>query len=175
MEEKINWFIKDEKRPYYIDLEYQGRIWVNEEIYKEYKRMDWRNWKTNQRNHKCQILNNEKIIRCNKKCEDCLEFKINDISLDSLKDEYDFEVPYESTSIIDNLIIEERNENLWELINNLDAFEKKLILLYLENYSEKEMSIILKVSKTTIHRKKEKIFSFLKNELMNFYKKNGLK
>lgn len=57
---------------------------------------------------------------------------------------------------------------LYQIINNLNHFDKALILLYLDDYKQEEIAEILGISKTNVATKISRIKQLLKNQITNY-------
>lgn len=171
MDEEINWRVPSENRSYYLDLEYQGRIWVDEKIYKEYQRSKWSEEKKIKRRQKCLVDIGGKLKRCPFHCQTCSQDKTEiPLSLDALYEEYQFEFPSEENIVLEELFKEERNQKIRQAILRLSKTERKMILLFLQGFSERKIAQILQKSSSTIHYQKKKIFAILRKELEEYFK-----
>lgn len=170
LQKEINWYEPSTERTYYIDLEYQGRIWVTKEMYQRLMKDNWSEWKRNERISRCQIFNeNGGIKRCDKKCEDCIYFRSGKtISLDELYEKYEFELEDSSRTIVDRINESERNAALWTAIDELDSTDQKIIKMYSLGYSEREIAKKLQLPRTTINYRKKDIMKILREKLRDF-------
>lgn len=57
---------------------------------------------------------------------------------------------------------------LYQFINNLNPFDKALILLYLDDYKQDEIAEILGISKTNVATKISRIKQVLKNQISHY-------
>ncbi len=169
MDEEINWRVPAKDRSYYLDLEYQGRIWVDEKTYKEYQRSKWSEEKKMVRSQKCLVDIGGKIKRCPLPCQTCNQDKTEiPLSLDALKEEYQLEVSFDENIVLEELLKEERNQKIWQAILNLPYKDRKIILLFLQGFSERKIATILQKSPAVIHYQKKKIFITLRKELEEY-------
>ena len=164
---EIEWRVPTEERNYYIDLEYQGRIWVTKEMYQRLMSDVWNEWKRNERISRCQISSgNGGVKRCEKKCENCVYFRSGEtIYLDELYEKYEFELADSSPSIVDQINENERNEVLWKAVSELDSTDQKIIKMYSLGYSEREIAKELQLPRTTINYRKKEILKILREKL----------
>ena len=167
----VEWNIPSQDRNYYLDLEYQGRIWVDKETYNNYKKDEWSEWKRKQREKRCQIPSDKnKIKRCDKECKKCDYYKNgNNISIDELYELYGYEFVDTSSLIIESIEKEEIKEKLMVEISRLNEIDQKILLLFSENKSEREISKILNIPRTTISYRKQNSFKILKEKLKDYY------
>lgn len=171
-ENQINWREPTEERCYYIELEFQGKIWVTKEMYYEYMREEWAEWKRNERSSRCQVSSeNGGVKRCDKNCSECPRFRNGRvISINDLYDRYGMEIKDQSRSIIDKMVEEERNSALWNAISELDPIDQKIMKLFSEGMSERDISDVLGMPRTTISYRKKTNFDILRSKLKYFYK-----
>lgn len=130
-------------KEYYIELTGE-RIPVTEEVYYAFKRPAWRERKRRQ-------------VRSN-----------NELSLDALADN-GFEVPDE-TALVDEIAEDKLLlDMLLEALSELTDDERFLIdALYYQEKSERMVAKETGLSKTGIHKQKEKILSKLRDLLKNW-------
>lgn len=173
LQKEINWYEPSTERNYYIDLEYQGRIWVTKEMYQRLMKDNWSEWKRNERISKCRISNGHGgIKRCDKKCEDCIYFRSGEtIYLDELYEKYEFELADFSSSIVDQINKNERNEVLWKAVSELDSTDQKIIKMFSLGVSEREIAKELGISRTTINYRKKVIIDTLRKKLQGYISK----
>lgn len=168
-QKEINWYEQTEERNYYIDLEYQGRIWVTKEMYQRLMRDDWNEWKRKERTSRCQISNeNGGVKRCDNKCKSCNYLRSGQmISLDELNEKYEFELVDSSPTIIDQINEKERNDALETAISELDSTDKEIIKMFSLGYSEREIAKELQLPRTTISYRKKDIIENLREKLQH--------
>ena len=170
-ENQINWQEPTEERCYYIDLEFQGRIWVTKEMFHEYMRDEWAEWKRKERSSRCQVPNGKGgVKRCDKDCKECPYFRNGkSISIDDLYEKYEMELADKSASIIETMVEEERNKALWDAIAKLDPTDQKIMKLFSEGFSERDIADALGMPRTTISYRKKISFDILREKLKDYY------
>ena len=170
-EKQINWREPTEERCYYIDLEFTGRIYVTKEMYHEYMREEWAEWKRNERSTRCQVSSeNGGVKRCDKNCSECPHFRNGRaVSIDELYERYEMEIADQSQSIIDKMVEEERNAALWNAIAELEPTDQKIMKLFSEGMSERDISDVLNIPRTTISYRKKVSFDILREKLKDYY------
>jgi len=170
-EKQINWQEPTEERCYYIDLEFQGRIYVTKEMYNEYMKSTWSEWKRNERSTRCQVSNGRGgVKRCDKDCKECPHFRSGkSVSLDEVYEKYELEIADKSPSIIEKMVEEERNAALWKAVEELDPLDQKIMKLLSEGFSERDMAEALGIPRTTISYRKKISLDFLREKLKDFY------
>lgn len=168
---QINWREPAEDRPYYIDLAFEGRIYVSKEMFHEYMRPEWADWKRNERSSRCQVPNGHGgVKRCDKDCKECPYFRNGKtISIDELYQKYEMEIADDSQSIIDTMVEEERNNALWNAVATLEPTDQKIMKLFSEGFSERDMSDLLQLPRTTISYRKNKCFEILRELLKDYH------
>ena len=169
-EKAINWYEKSEDRPLYIDLEYEGRIWVDKNTYNNYMRDRWKEWKQKERLSRCNVPDEKYgLKRCMKNCFECIYFRNNKLlSIEEIYEEYELEIEDKSVSIIDELLEDELKEKLWQARDELEQLDQKIILLFSEGYSEQQISTILIIPRTTINYRKKISLDFLRKKLKSY-------
>lgn len=167
---QINWREPAEDRPYYIDLAFKGRIYVSKEMFHEYMRPEWADWKRNERSSRCQVPNGHGgVKRCDQDCKQCPYFRNGKtISIDELYEKYEMELADDSQSIIDTMVEEERNNALWNAVATLEPTDQKIMKLFSEGFSERDMSDLLHLPRTTISYRKNKCFEILRELLKDY-------
>lgn len=168
---QINWREPSEDRPYYIDLAFEGRIYVSKEMFHEYMILEWADWKRSERSTRCQVPNSHGgLKRCIQDCKECNYFRNGKlISFDNLYEKYEKELSDESQLIINKLIEEETNTALWKAISTLNPIDQNILKLFSDGVSECEISRMLKIPRTTISYHKNKCFEKLKVLLTEYY------
>ena len=168
----INWHEKSVDRPFYIDLEYEGRIYVDRETYLNYMRDEWREWKEESRKSRCQVPSEKGgLKRCTDDCSKCPFFRNGrNISLDQLYDNYEYEVEDESSDIIQKLIKDEKAAMIRKAVEELSPINKMITkkIIY-EDKSQDEIAEILGISQTAVSKRYSKSLDQLKEKLSEYF------
>ncbi len=170
---KIDYSVPAEDRPYYVIINGQ-KIWVNETIYQLYKRDVWAE-KAQERYHsRCNVIGERGIKKCDKDCSTCRFYTEhgrtgNSVSLDHLKDEYNFEVEDQSESIVDTLIKKEFYDALWLAVDELDEISSLIIKMFANNYTDSAIARKIGISQPAVRKRKLKALDILREKLKDFY------
>ena len=169
--EKDDYCIPSRKRKYKIKLENGKIVYVDYETFKRIMKSKWNDWKFKDRSSRCQISNGHGgLKRCIQDCKKCNHFRNGElISLDELYEKYNLHIADSSQSIIDKLNKKEINDALWEAISTLKPVDQKILKLFSEGISERDISRILNIPRTTISYRKNKCFEKLKELLKDYY------
>jgi len=162
--------IPTEERCYYIDLDGNGgRIWVNEHDYKNYRRIMWAEWQTERNSFKCLIPAQRGLYkRCREKCSECpYRLTGNPISYESIEensgnelaDDFDMRTEYE---------YDELREKLWAEVEMLSELDQRILALYNEDYTEREIASEVGLSQKAVNLRIKKCIVLLKEKLKDF-------
>ena len=165
-----NYRVRTEERCYYIDLEGGGgRIWVNKEDYQNYSRIVNREWKARIDASRCLIIAERGMYkRCREDCAQCpLARTGNHISYDAiientgneLPDSFDMRVEHE---------YDELRDKLWEEVSKLDKLDQKILTLYNEEFTEREIAKEVGLSQKAVNLRIHKCVELLKEKLKNY-------
>ena len=165
-----NWREPTEERCYYLDLEHQGRVWVTKEVFLEYMKIEWTEWKRNERLKRCKISNGKgSLKRCENDCSKCNHYKNNSLlSLDELYEKYKIDVSNSEESIKQKVIKDEIIDKLHNIISSFELMDQRIMNMLLDGYSEYEISKIINVPRTTISYRKKICFNYIKNQLKDY-------
>ena len=156
-----DWQQPAENRPFYIDLEFEGRIYVSKELYKEYMRPERNEWKKSDRESRCMVPGvHGKLKKCSKKCSECAHFRNNySVSIEYLHDQYELEIEDRDSNVVKNLINDETMIAVRTAIESLNPIEKTIIKkTFYDDLSQEEIGKILGMSQRLVsyHLKKAK-------------------
>jgi RNA polymerase sigma factor (sigma-70 family) len=162
--------VRTEERCFYIDLEGNGgRIWVNETDYKNYRRIVEAEWQEKINASRCLIPAERGLYkRCRKDCSQCpLTRSGNHISYEAIientgnemPDDFDMRAAYE---------YDEMRERLWAEVSTLDELNQRIMHLYNEEYTEREIAKKVGLSQKAVNLRIKKCIQLLKDKLRNF-------
>jgi RNA polymerase sigma factor (sigma-70 family) len=137
----------------------------NEEVYRAYKRPAWAERKRNEREKRCR---DEKGKRCTSDCSLCDKQRTGAIlSLDYSAVEYGFE-PSDPADIEEILAEKQLLEELLSALDELDPDNRRIMELFANGMSEREIATDIGLSQKAINKRKAKLFAQLKERLKNF-------
>lgn len=162
--------IPTEERCYYIDLDGNGgRIWVNEEDYRNYRRIEDAEWQAKLDSSRCLIPAERGLYkRCREKCSECPYLRTgNPISYESIEensgnelaDDFDMRTEYE---------YDELREKLWTEVETLSELDQRILELYNEDYTEREIASEVGLSQKAVNLRINKCIALLKEKLKDF-------
>lgn len=173
VEEQIDYSVPAEDRPYYLVIDGQT-IWVNEAIYQLYKRDVWAENAQERYHSRCNIIGERGIKKCDKDCSMCRYYAEHGrtgtpVSLDHLKDEYNYEIEDQSESIVDALIKKEFYAALWLAVDELDELSGRIIRMFANNYTDSAIAREIGISQPAVRKRKLKALDVLREKLKDFY------
>jgi len=162
--------VPTKERYLYIDLEGGGgRIWVNKEDYRNYRRIIEAEWQAKLYESRCLIPAERGMYkRCREDCAQCpLARTGNHISYDAiientgneLPDSFDMRVEHE---------YDELRDKLWEEVSKLDKLDQKILTLYNEEFTEREIAKEVGLSQKAVNLRIRKCVELLKEKLKNY-------
>jgi RNA polymerase sigma factor (sigma-70 family) len=148
----------------YIEIDGQ-QISVTEEVYRAYKQPAWAEHKPKEREKRCR---DEKGNRCTKDCSLCQKQRTGTIlSLDYSAEEYGLE-PTDPVDIeeiaAEKLLLEE----LVSALEEMDPDNRRIMELFANGKSEREIAADIGLSQKAINKRKTKLFSLLKERLKDW-------
>ena len=149
----------------YLEIDEQ-QIPVTEEVYRAYKRPAWAEKKRKEREKRCR---DEYGNRCAGDCSKCDKQQTGSVlSLSRLTEEIGFE-PVSSVDIAemvaDSLLLKE----LFEALEELDPENRKIVVLFSNGKSEREIADAIGLSQKAINKRKTKLFAQLRERFEDFY------
>lgn len=144
-------------------------IEVSGEVYRAYKQPLWAERKRKEREKRCVISDGRGgTKRCTEDCRKCNKQRTGTIlSLDGLTEESGFE-PADSVDIAelvaDKLLLEE----LYAALEELDPDNRRIMALFANGKSEREIAADIGLSQKAINKRKAKLFEQLRNRLKDF-------
>ena len=151
------------KKDYYVTIN-NKTVTVSEEIYRVIKQDDWRQAQQRRRNRKCRDENGN---RCQKQCGLCPLFQTGQaLSLEKLLTDGQEPIGTEDISDIaikNNLIAAMKSE-----IYKLDTESQRILWLFGDGLSEREIAQQLNLTSSTVHYRKTKLFKELYNQLKHY-------
>ena len=166
-------------RPYKLRLEIGVLIYLNKEQYSFMMEEEWQRRRDQYLESRCLVsAQRGGLKRCN---EDCMNYKgegricpcfmrnqtAGVVSLDKLYDEHDYE-PADATyeNSLDAMVHEERLRRILEEVDKLeDKTDKRIIELFSNNYTERQIAEVLGWNQMKVNRRKNKIFDELRSKL----------
>lgn len=144
---------------------------VTEEVYRAYYRPIWAENKRVERSNRCLVCSKRgKGVRCKGNCDLC-EFgeRIGGVaSIEYCEDSgYEFENEAQSPEQIVEEI--ELFVELRRIIAEMDEDNQKLIEMFADGKSERDISKVLGLSQKAINKRKHKIFLQIRNKCENYF------
>ena len=137
------------------------KIPVTEEVYREYMRPIWREQKEATRAKK-QCVNQGRKDGCSYDCDHCTQPVFRESCIDMMASEV-----LSTVNLEDFCIQKLMTEQLIEAMADLDPMDQLLLQLIGEEASERTIADILGKSKTTVHKRKDRLFAMLRNFFEN--------
>lgn len=158
---------KDNHQPndqFFIEIEDQ-KVPVTEEVYQAYMRPLWAEQKRSEREKRCR---DENGTRCTKDCSYCSKQRSGTAySLDSFQEDFGFEpagkIDVEEL-VADKLLLDE----LFDILNELDPSSRRIIELFSIGLPEREIAAKTGLSQKAVNKRKQKLFTYLREKLKNF-------
>jgi len=144
-------------------------IEVTEEVYRAYKQPLWAERKRKEREKRCMISDGKgKTKRCTDDCSKCDKQRSGTIlSLDGLAEESCFE-PADSVDIAELVAGKLLLEELFAALDELDPDNRRIMALFANGKSEREIAADIGLSQKAINKRKAKLFEQLRNRLKDF-------
>lgn len=168
--EDENIFIRTEVRSYYIDLPEGGpRVWVDEETYKNYARIQNAEDKRLYNEGRCLIpAERGTFKRCMESCSECpLKRTGYTLSLDHHQEEYGYEASDDS-DLVAEIKLQEVKDKLQEEVSLLSILDQKILSLYEKDFSEREIGAKVGLSQKAVNLRLKKCIELLKQKLSGF-------
>ena len=148
----------------FIDIDGE-QVPVTEEVYRAYKRPLWAEHKRKEREKRCR---DERGNRCTGDCSKCDKERTGSVlSLSRLVEENGFE-PADTVDIAemvaDSLLLEE----LYAALEELDPNNRRILELFSNSKSEREIADDIGLSQKAINKRKSKLFAQLRERLKDF-------
>ena len=148
----------------FIDIDGE-QVPVTEEVYRAYKRPLWAEHKRKEREKRCR---DERGNRCTGDCSKCDKERTGSVlSLSRLVEENGFE-PADTVDIAemvaDSLLLEE----LYAALEDLDPNNRRILELFSNSKSEREIADDIGLSQKAINKRKSKLFAQLRERLKDF-------
>jgi len=149
---------------FFVEIEGQ-KVPVTEEVYTTYMRPLWAEQKRSEREKRCRDENGN---RCTKDCSYCSKQRSGTAySLDSFKEDFGFE-PTDKIDVeelvADKLLLDE----LFDILNELDPSSRRIIELFSIGLPEREIAAKTGLSQKAVNKRKQKVFTYLREKLKNF-------
>lgn len=138
-------FIDDEAAAYDIVQEVFVNIWNNREVFSgsaHFRSYFYKSLKNRAFNHISRQTNNTPLL---------------------------IDMQDDSTSVLDFMLREEVHRKIINAIANLPPERAKIIKLYMDGYSQEEISELLSISVNTIKTQKRKAYASLREELQDLF------
>lgn len=168
-EQFIDYEVPSEDRSFYLDIDGK-RIYVDEETYRAYKHPLWAEHKRKEREKRCQVSNGRGgLKRCTNDCSTCPFPKSGSLlSIDLLYEDYELEMKDKSQSILEDIVKEEFNKELWKAVDGLEEIDKQIAIYLSEGLSERAIAKELNLSQKAVNKRKSKIAIELEKKLKNY-------
>ena len=143
---------------------------MSEEIYRAYKQPLCAEHKRRERESKCQVSNGRGgVKRCTDDCSIC-PFPKNGstLSIDRLFEDYELEMVDKSESILESIVEDEFNRELWKAVDSLEEVDQQIARLFSQGLLERAIAEIVKLSQKAVNKRKTRIFTELKEKLKNY-------
>lgn len=165
-EQFIDYEVPLEDRPFYLDIDGK-RIFVDEETYRAYKQPLWAEHKRKERDRRCRVSNGRGgLKRCTDDCKSCPFLKNGSIlSIDRIYEDYELEMKDKSQSILENIVEDEFNRELWKAVDSLEEVDQQIARLFSQGLSERAIAEKVKLSQKAVNKRKIRIFRELKEIL----------
>lgn len=154
---------------------YLGTYWgyqeVSEEVYYEYMRLQWREWKVREREYRCYDEGSHR--RCTGKCSECeRSTEGRPVSIEQLYEDSEFDIAdTKRRSVEDTVIMKLLIEALYEAIDRLpeeDQFLIRALYLFEKPLTQAEIGKALGISQTTVLRRRDRILNTLHETLKDW-------
>lgn len=168
--EDENYLIRTEARCYYIDLPQGGpRVWVNQQDYLNYSRIDNAEAKRRYNEGRCIIPADRGIFkRCMKPCNECsLKRTGYALSIAHHQEEYGYEAADES-DLVAEIKLQEVKDKLQEEVSLLSILDQKILSLYEQDFSEREIGAKVGLSQKAVNLRLKKCIELLKQKLSGY-------
>ena len=162
--------VPTKERYLYIDLEGGGgRIWVNKEDYRNYRRIIEAEWQAKLDESRCLIPAERGLYkRCREKCSECpLGRTGNTLSYDAMIEITGNELP-DDLDISADYEYEELREKLWAEVEMLSELDQRILALYNEDYTEREIAAEVGLSQKAVNLRINKCIKLLREKLKDY-------
>lgn len=162
--------VPTKERYLYIDLEGGGgRIWVNKEDYRNYRRIIEAEWQAKLDESRCLIPAERGMYkRCRERCSECPYRRTgNPISYESIEENYGNELP-DGLDIRADYELNEVREKLWAEVALLDELDQRILRLYNEEYTEREIAQKVDLSQKAVNLRINKCIKLLREKLKDY-------
>lgn len=162
--------VPTKERYLYIDLEGGGgRIWVNKEDYRNYRRIIEAEWQARIDESRCLIPAERGLYkRCREKCSECPRGRTgNTISYDAIIENTGNELP-DDLDISADYEYEELREKLWAEVETLSEVDQRILALYNEDYTEREIAAEVGLSQKAVNLRINKCIQLLREKLKDY-------
>lgn len=137
------------------------------------KRFEWRIEWQERMEHRCIIYNSKGLAtRCRKDCTKCPSYwnkKPQKVSIDRMKDDYDYEFPSNIETPEEYAERMEKEERVRDAINSLPSEDlKAVVYMIMYGYSYSEIAKKLGISKATVSKRWEKAKPILREKLKDY-------
>lgn len=151
----------------------EGRAEISEEIYKVYMRPIWKEAKQKQRETECR---DKDTLRCNGDCDHCSHAIINrPLSLEQMEQDGTTPASAMFPSPETQVIKSELRQALYIEIDKFDNLDKKIIELFSEGKTEREIAPVVGISQRSVNGHKKAMFAklgYILQEYRAFYFSN---
>lgn len=161
-------YVKTEERCFYVYIDGK-QVWVTEEFYYSYTRLINKEDKENYNRGRCLIpAERGELKRCMDNCSECpLKRTGYNRSLDHRQEEFGFE-PADDYDLIADIKLQEIKDSLAEEIAALSILDQRILDLYRQDFSEREIGYKVGLSQKAVNLRLKKCIELLKEKLSGF-------
>lgn len=159
------------ERKLYVEMENENRkmekveVAVSEEVYLAYKRPAWKEHKRKERERQCR---HKKSGKCDGDCLHCRYKEPRKALSSEQMIEDGIPLPAAQFSIEEYIQQKELREALYAAIETLDERDKRIIILFSQGRTEREIAAEMGCPQKTVNNHKHKAFARLKELLKDF-------
>ena len=146
-----------------------GIIWVNKEDHRNYDRINSANRQTRIDESRCLIPAERGMYkRCRERCSECSYHRTgNTISYDAIIENTGNELP-DGLDIRADYELNEVREKLWAEVEMLSEVDQRILALYNEDYTEREIAQKVDLSQKAVNLRINKCIKLLREKLKDY-------
>lgn len=160
-----NCYVRTEERCFYVEID--GKvIWVTEEFYRSYTRLNNRERRRRYDEGRCLIPAERGIFkRCSGNCSECPHGRTGyALSLDQHYEEYGYEAvdPYD---LVADLKYQEKKDRLDAELSLLSELDRRIMHLHLQELTEREIGVEVGLSQKAVNLRINKCIKLMKERI----------
>jgi RNA polymerase sigma factor (sigma-70 family) len=167
---------KTDETPYYINLEYKGKIWCDYRLFRLYKRMNEQESKAADNESRCLVFNKNKLlVKCRLNCETECPYGPNHgrtgkpVSLDSIQEKSNFDFADSESDPDEEYSERETFSTFAQTIAKLDKTDRLIYLsIRMKGKTEREIAKELGISQPAVHKRLVKTAEYVKKNMAKF-------